>query len=144
MAATSAIQPCFRSSDESVTDDILLVQINPIERRVTPRTAHEIQNRLSEITFNANLLNQLRALDFVGRLIDAGKLSSRHYKRVLMHRISGGEVLDAFTASSRLNAEWSFFQELKELGRETARNWLAENYDAIGVRGTLDLRAAYS
>src|SRR4051812_42331092 len=127
---------------ETVTDDILLMQINPIERRATPRTAHEIQNRLTEITFNGNLLNELRVADFVTRLIESGKLSANEYKHVLMHRITGGAKLDAFTASSHLCAEWSFFQELKDLGRTTAKQWLAENYDAIGVRGTLNLRAA--
>jgi NTE family protein len=128
---------------ETATDDILLVQINPIERRITPHTAHEIQNRLTEITFNSNLLRELRAVEFVMRLIDSGKLSTKEYKRVRMHRISGGERLDAFTASSRLNAEWSFFKELKNLGRATAKKWLAENYDAIGVRATLDLQEVY-
>jgi NTE family protein len=129
---------------ETRTDDILLVQINPIERRVTPRTAAEIQNRLTEVTFNANLLNELRAIEFVRRLIDSGKLSTGEYKRVRMHRIAGGEKLDAFAASSRLNAEWSFFQELMELGRTVAKQWLAESYDAIGVHATLDLRGAYA
>jgi NTE family protein len=128
---------------ETRTDDILLVQINPIERRTTPRTAHEIQNRLTEIMFNGNLLRELRVVDFVTRLIDEGKLSKDEYKRVLMHRISGGEKLDAFTASSRLNAEWSFFKELKDLGRATAKKWLAQNFEAIGVHSTLDLKAAY-
>ena len=129
---------------ETQTDDILLVQINPIERRATPRTAHEIQNRLTEVTFNANLLNELRAIEFVRRLINSGKLSTSDYKRVRMHRIAGGEKLDAFAASSRLNAEWSFFMELKELGRAAAQQWLADNYDAVGVHATLDLRAAYA
>lgn len=129
---------------ETKADDILLVQINPIERRETPRSAHEIQNRLTEITFNSGLLRELRALDFVTRLIDEGKLSPKEYKRALMHRIAGGEQLDAFAASSRLNAEWSFFKELKNLGRATARKWLKENYDSIGERSTLDLKAAYS
>jgi NTE family protein len=127
---------------ETVTDDILLVQINPIERRATPLTAHEIQNRLTETTFNGNLLKELRAVDFVTRLIESGKLSANEYKPVLMHRITGREKLDAFTASSHLCAEWSFFQELRDLGPTTAKQWLAENYDAIGVRGTLNLRAA--
>jgi NTE family protein len=136
-----ALYPLFY---EVRTDDILLVQINPIERRSTPKTAHEIQNRLTEITFNGSLLRELRTVDFVVRLIDEGKLSKDEYKRVLMHRISGGEKLDAFAASTRLKADWSFFKELKNLGRATTRHWLAENYDAIGVRGTLDLKAAYS
>src|SRR5215218_5640914 len=97
------------------SDDVLLVQINPVERRTTPRSAHEIQNRLSEITFNSGLLREFRAIEFVTRLIDQDKLSRRDYKRVLMHRIHGGSSLDAFTAASRLNAAWSFFQELRDL-----------------------------
>jgi NTE family protein len=140
-AGNPALFPLFY---ETASDDILLVQINPIERRDTPRRAHEIQNRLTEITFNSNLLHELRAVDFVTRLIDAGKLSESNYKRVLMHRIAGGEKLDAFAASSRLNAEWSFFKELKDLGRATAKRWLAANYDAIGEHSTLDLKAAYT
>ena len=136
--------PLFPLFYETATDDILLVQINPIERRATPRSAREIQNRLTEITFNANLLGELRAIEFVGRLIDAGKLPTDRYKRVRMHRIAGGEQLDAFAASSRLNAQWTFLQELRDLGRAAAKQWLAECYDALGMRATLDLREAYA
>ena len=126
------------------SDDVLLVQINPVERRETPRTASEIQNRLNEITFNGNLLRELRAIEFVTRLIDDGKLSRKDYKRVLMHRIDGSGVLDEHEASSRMNADWSFFLELKEAGRAVAQRWLAKNYDAIGRRGTLDLKEVVS
>ncbi len=136
--------PIYPLFYKTVTDDVLLVQINPIERRSTPRSAQEIQNRLTEITFNANLLNELRAIDFVARLVDAGKLATGLYKKVRMHRIAGGEKLDAFAASSRFNAEWAFLQQLRDLGRDAARQWLAANYDAVGVRATLDLRAAYA
>ncbi|AWM86703.1 patatin-like phospholipase family protein [Microvirga sp. 17 mud 1-3] len=129
---------------ETRCDDILLVQINPIERRETPRTAQEIQNRMTEITFNANLLHELRVVDFVMRLIDEGKLSTQNYKRVLMHRIHGNKALDDFAASSRMDARWTFFKQLKDLGRDAARRWLKENYAAVGERSTLDLRAAYS
>ena len=129
---------------ETRTDDVLLVQINPLERRSTPRTAREIQSRLTEITFNSNLLHELRAVEFVTRLIEEGKLSTKDYKRVFMHRLHGGHDLDAFAASSRLNAKWEFFKELKDLGRSAARNWLSENYEAIGHKSTLDLRGAYS
>jgi NTE family protein len=129
---------------EAKSDDILLVQINPIERRTTPRTPQEIQNRLTEITFNANLLQQLRSIEFVTRLIDDGKLSTKEYKRVLMHRIHGGRKLDEFTAASRLSAQWGFFKELKDLGRACAKRWLAENYQFIGQKSTLDLPEAYS
>ena len=91
------------------TDDILLVQINPVERRETPRTASQIHNRLNEITFNANLLRELRAVAFVSRLIAEGRLSGDEYKNVRLHRVDGTGVLDAFEASLRMRAEWRFF-----------------------------------
>ncbi len=89
-------------------------------------------------------MRELRAIAFVIRLINQGKLSRNEYKRVLMHRIHGGPRLDAFTASSRLNASWSFFQELRDLGRERAYEWLDRHFNDVGERGTLHLREAYA
>jgi NTE family protein len=127
---------------ETMTDDILLVQINPLERRQTPRTAREIHNRLNEITFNGNLLRELRAVAFVKRLIEEGKLSPDEYKNVHLHRIDASGALDDYEASSRRNADWDFFVQLRDAGRRTARSWLAAHYEAIGVRSTLDLQSA--
>ena len=121
-------------------DDILLVQINPIEHRETPRTAREISNRLSEITFNASLVKELRAIEFVTRLIDEGKLSHEEYKRVLMHRVEPTGYLDDFTASSRIRPDWSTIKTLKDRGHAAGRAWLERHYDDIGKRATLDLR----
>jgi NTE family protein len=126
------------------TSDVLLVQINPIERRETPRQVQEIHNRLNEITFNGGLLRELRQIEFVTRLLDEGKLSTTEYKRVLMHRVNGGAKIDAYTAATRSKAELGFFLELRDLGRSTAKEWLAKNYKAIGKHATLDLKAAYS
>ena len=122
------------------TDDILIVQINPIERDETPRTAMEIQNRVNEISFNSALLNGLRMIEFVTRLIQEGKLSTERYKHIKMHRIDGGKPLLALNASTKLNAEWEFFTYLRDLGREAARQWLEAHFDDIGERSTLDLR----
>ena len=36
--------------------DIALVQINPLERKGTPKTSIEIVNRVNEISFNASLM----------------------------------------------------------------------------------------
>jgi NTE family protein len=129
---------------KAAADDILIVQINPIERREVPTGIHGIQNRLSEITFNGGLLSELRAVDFVTRLIDGGKLSREEYKRPLMHRIDGGERIAAYMASSRLKAEWGFFQTLRDIGRDSADAWLKANYRHLGQHSTLDLRPAYS
>jgi NTE family protein len=84
----------------------------------------------------------LRAVAFVTRLIEEGKLSPDEYNNVHLHRIDGSGVLDDYDASSRLNAEWDFFVQLRNAGRRTAQSWLAAHYAAIGTRGTLDLQRA--
>lgn len=134
------LYPLFYATD---TPDVVLIQINPLERREVPKTAREIVNRVNEISFNSTLLRELRAIDFVTRLIEEGKLSRQDYMRVFMHRISADE-LKPMQASSKLNAEWVFLTNLRDLGRRTAGEWLDRHYDDIGKRSTLDLRSEIS
>ncbi|MGH6845040.1 MAG: patatin-like phospholipase family protein, partial [Methylocella sp.] len=129
---------------KTASPDIVIVQINPIERDEAPRSAHEIQDRLNEITFNGALMGELRAIDFVNRLVDSGKLSRDDYMRPFVHRIGGGNFLAPFPASSKLDASWSLISKLHGIGRHAARQWLDVTYDSIGQEGTLDLRMAYT
>ena len=68
--------------------DILIVHINPIERPDKPTGALEIMNRVNEISFNSSLMREMRAVAFVTKLIDDGKLSQGDAKRVLIHSVS--------------------------------------------------------
>jgi len=131
----------FHTGSESA--DTIVIQINPIERKGAPVTAHDIQNRLNEISFNGSLLKELRAIDFVARLLDEGKLDETQYRRAHIHIIENEEALKPLGASSKLNAEWAFLTHLRDLGRETAAAWLARHFDAIGERGTVDLRTMF-
>ncbi|MDR3407051.1 MAG: patatin-like phospholipase family protein [Methylovirgula sp.] len=136
-----AIFPFFY---ESSCTDIVIVQINPIERHTVPYSARDIQNRLDEITFNGALMGELRAIDFVVRLIDAGKLSIDDYMRPLVHRIDGGDLLRPYDAATKLDASWPLVSNFFEFGRKAGKHWLDETYDFIGRESTLDLRMAYS
>ncbi len=136
-----AIFPFFT---ETQCEDIVLVQINPLERKETPKTSQEILERVSEVTFNSSLLREFRAIDFVNRLIDAGKLQGGDYRRNRVHRIDASEELAALGAGSKFNTSWAFFTRLRDIGRDAAGAFLDECYDDIGKRGTLDLRDAFS
>lgn len=136
--------PLFPLFYDSTVPDILIVQINPIERDTVPRSARDIQDRLNEITFNGALLGELRAIDFVNRLVDSGQLSQDHYMRPFVHRIEGGKALSEFPASSKLDTSWSLIQEFFHGGRAAAKDWLDLHFDAIGRESTLDLRMAYT
>lgn len=134
-----ALYPLFY---EPRAADVILVQVNPLVRNEVPTTARDIQSRLTEITFNATLLRELRAIHFVTELIDRGVLpKDGPYKRVNMHRIDGGPELSQITASSRLSTERDFLQHLHSIGRAAGHRWLAEHYADIGKRSTLDLAA---
>jgi NTE family protein len=123
--------------------DIMLVQINPIKRDKLPTTAAQIMDRMNEITFNAGLLAEMRAIDFVKRLIAQGKLDASHYKDVLMHRIDGGELLEDYNAASKVSTNSQMIHKLRELGRENAKAWLAKNFTALGVNATVNLARDY-
>ena len=137
-----AIFPFF---DATLTEDVLVVQINPVERASTPHTQTEIMNRINEITFNSSLLSEFRAIDFVTRLIDQGKLprgtGKGQYRRINVHRIALDSTFKALTASSKLNSDFDFFEMLKKGGREAAKEFLDAHFDDIGVRSTVDLGA---
>ena len=136
-----ALFPLFYKTD---CPDILIVQINPLERRATPRSASDIQNRLNEITFNGALMGELRAIDFVDRLIDQGLLPANRYKRNFIHRVDGGAALLPFPAATKLETRWDLLVQMRDIGRKAGQTWLAKHYDAIGQRDTVDLRLAYS
>jgi len=137
-----AIFPFF---DATLTEDVLVVQINPVERKVTPHTQTEIMNRINEITFNSSLLAEFRAIDFVTRLIDQGKLprgiGKGQYRRINVHRIALDSTFKALTAGSKLNSDFDFFEMLKKGGRQAAKSFLDSHFDDIGVRSTVDLGA---
>ena len=128
--------PLFYETDSA---DTIIVQINPIERPEAPRSAEEITDRMNEITFNAGLLAEMRAADFVARLVDSGALTSDAYKHERLHRIGGDGQLENFGAQTKMDVAWNFLTELRDLGRASAKAWLEKNFDAIGERSTLDV-----
>jgi NTE family protein len=136
-----ALFPLYDATD---SEDVLIVQINPIKREVVPTSAKEIVNRVNEITFNSSLLSELRAIEFVTRLIDAGKLphgkGPGQYRRINVHRIALDHERIGLDADSKLNNDFDFFQTLHRAGARAAHKFLGDHFDDIGVRGTVDLK----
>ena len=130
------LYPFFYQTD---TDDLVLVQINPIERTETPKTAQEIANRIDEITFNASLLREFRAIEFVRRLIAEGKLSENDYRNIRLHRIEAPDELLALSAASKQNTEPGFIEHLFDLGRASADEWLSGAAEKVGREPGIDL-----
>jgi len=124
---------------QTETSDVLLVQINPIEHLDLPHSGPEIMERMNEVTFNASLLAELRAIEFVRRLLAEGKLDPRRYKSVRMHRIDGGAVLAPFGADSKMRADLAFVRKLFAMGRAAGQEWLHAHRKDVGVRPSIQI-----
>ena len=123
--------------------DVVLVQINPVERNEVPSSTADIADRINELTFNASLLSQMRAIDFVNRMLLSGRLDDKRYRPVLLHRIDGGEALEAYPASSKASANGSMIEKLHDLGRLCAKQWLAKRFADVGERSTVNIAKDY-
>jgi NTE family protein len=134
-AGNPTITPLVRESD---AHDTILVQINPTERPEIPRSAPEILNRLNEISFNSSLAKELRMIALLRSVVDAGNGEGARWAQMRTHRIKS-EMLAAFGASSKLNAERDFVAKLRDEGRRAAGQFLDEHGHDLGQRSTADL-----
>jgi len=125
------------------SQDIVIVQINPIHREEIPRTAQDIFNRINEITFNASLIEEVRAIAILKKLIKMGNLEDQRFRDALFHRIDADAELKSLGVSSKFNTEWEFFEHLHDIGYRNTTLWLDKHYDDLGKRSTLDYESVY-
>jgi NTE family protein len=126
---------------ECETRDVVMVHLTPAERLEVPFTSHAIMNRMQEIGFNAALIREMRAVAFINKRLEEGKMAEG--KRMLIHVIEAEDIIREFPGSSRLNNGWDFLCHLFEVGRERADHWLAANFDHLGAESSVNLEEKY-
>lgn len=135
--------PIFPLIYEKGTNDILIVQINPINIPEVPNTAAAILDRINTLSWNSSLMREMRAIQFVTNLLDTNELNHEKYPRVFMHSIDAEDVLAKFSVSSKLNPDWDFLCYLRDIGRGKAEAFLAAHFDDIGKSSTTDIVAKF-
>ncbi len=138
--ANPAISPLVH---ECECKDVLIVQVNPMNRAEVPSTAREILNRLNEISFNSSLMREMSGMNTLSRLIDRGEVTNKAFSSVKFHMIEAEDAMNDLGSSSKFNADWAFLTYLHKLGVDTTDRWLEENFDSIGERSTLDMIKTY-
>jgi NTE family protein len=128
---------------ECVSKDVVIIQINPMNRNAAPTSAREILNRVNEISFNSSLVREMNGIATLSRLINRGRLEHDQIAPVNFHLIQAEAQMRLLGSSSKFNADWSFLSYLHDLGVETADRWLTENFDRIGHGSTLDMFSTY-
>jgi NTE family protein len=124
-----ALYPLFYATKSK---DLLLVQINPLQRPEVPTMPQDILERINEISFNASLLHELRAIAFVQRLLDEQRVDPRQYKRIYLHMIEAEEKLRILGAATKSDTSPAFIERLFAIGRTAALEWLDRSIHYVG------------
>lgn len=119
--------------------DVLVVQINPMRIPELPTSPQAILDRVNTLSFNSSLVREMRAINFVTRLVDAGFDDDGRLKRMLIHTVDAEAQFGKLGAASKYNVDWAFLTELRDLGRRRAGAFLRQHYDGVGRRSTTDI-----
>ncbi|WP_371168696.1 patatin-like phospholipase family protein [Aliiroseovarius sp. 2305UL8-7] len=135
-----ALFPLF---NPALPADVVVVNINPLYRPEVPKTAADIQNRVNEISFNSSLLRELRAINFVKRLIADGRLASGQMRDVLVHMISDDDLMRDLSTATKLVPSAVMMGRLKEAGRNAADQFLNTHRADLNMNSTVDLEEMF-
>ena len=124
--------------------DILIVNINPLYRDVVPKTARAIQNRINEISFNTSLLRELRAVNFVQRLLADGAVSPGSMKQIHVHMVSDDALMRQLSVATKSLPVPQILHLLREAGERACDTFISQHGDRIGQEGTVDLVEMFS
>lgn len=123
---------------ECTSQDTIIVQVNPVDRPASPRTAREIHNRLNEVSFNAVLLKELRMMALLRQIAPTDNSEGAKWAAMRMHRIAS-DLIASLSSSSKLNAEWEFLTMLRDEGRRCAEAFITEHRMDLGRCPTFNL-----
>jgi len=142
--ANPAVFPLFY---ECEARDVLLVLLNPLRREGTPATVAEIDARIAELGFSANLLREMRmfaqATQFAGATrFGHGRLEQRLLD-MRFHMIDTSQLESLGRSDSKLLPHGPFLQLLQQQGRERTLAWLDKDAAALGARSSIDMQALF-
>lgn len=135
--------PIFPVIYNTHCQDVLIVQINPINIPEVPQSANAIFDRINTLSFNSSLMREMRAIYFITSLIEKGELDAKKYKHTFIHTIDAEEEMSKLDASSKMNLDMEFLKYLFDTGKAKADEFLRNNFDAIGKKSSTDIAAKF-
>ena len=128
--------------------DIVIVLLHPLETEETPVTAEHIQERTSELGFNAAFLREMRAIAFSKKMIEkeirpGGKLESRMHE-IIIHLVQDKVLSSQFPSRSRYNTLPSFINLFHKEGYKTADIWLKDNFQKLGSKSSVNIEDLFT
>ncbi len=140
-SANPAVFPLFYDCD---TADVLLVLLSPLHREAAPRSVKEIDDRITELSFNATLMREMqslaRAAEFSARASStAGSLDAK-LRSLRVHMIDVSDLALLEGTDTKALAHAPFLEKLRDQGRERADRWLTQQAHDVGLRSSVDVQ----
>ena len=129
---------------DGLPDDIVVININPLERDEVPTDPQSIQNRMNEISFNTSLLRELRAINFVKRLLTSGRMAEGTMKNILVHMIADDDLMNDLSVATKVVPNPVLLSRLKAAGRAAADTFIDAHFDDLNERDTVDLEEMFA
>jgi NTE family protein len=104
-----------------------------------PVTPRQIVNRINEVSFNASWILEIQQIELINKLCKDGLLKGAKYKEKRLHLIRNDEFMEAIGATSKIVPSRDFLLALHDIGRKTAKQWIEENFNRIGVGSSFDV-----
>lgn len=131
---------------QSPADDLLLKQMDPHRRESVATTAHDILDRMNEVTLNTSLLKEWRSIALPKKWIEADGRPGHHDREpsfqrleaLREHRIDGGGPVTDLGNFSKTDARWSVLSRLDGLARQAADRSRQTHRGDLGRRYTID------
>lgn len=125
----------------TMAKDILIIHTSPFKRNEVPMEASTIFQRMTELAFHSSLMREIRAIAFVSDMIKKNQIKEEcknQFKEVRLHCLDADHVLQDMSLMSTYNVSMDFLLKMRDLGRNTADQWLQKNYASIGKSSTID------
>lgn len=127
--------------------DTLIVQLTPLKRPDVPTGAHAISDHVYHLTFLAPLIHDIEKVEICRQATSRagwrlttndqgpGRIAAQRF-----HVIDATAHTRTLDWSSKVNPDWTIFEQLFEAGRADTETWLAEHFNDIGRRDSVDLQ----
>jgi NTE family protein len=120
--------PPVRELTDEGPDEIWVVQINPKELEIEPRTVAEIADRRNELSGNLSLYQELHSIEKIDQLLEEGLLArDGKYKQIVVRviELSRSRFPQSLGTASKANRDPRFIEDLMSHGEARAEEFLA-------------------
>jgi NTE family protein len=133
--ANPALEPLLDHAD-----DLLTILVDPLDvKGGAPKTPRQIVNRINEVSFNSSWVLEVRQIELINKLLRQGHLGDSKYREKRFHLINNDDFMEEIGATSKIVPSRDFLIALRETGRQTARQWIANNFGKLGVASSLNV-----